>query len=334
MKRLLLLLTLALLPATAFAQGDAPPESEGDDSKTEADSTAEEGEADPTAEEGAEEAPAEEAPAKEPDVLTVRLRQLIDRYYTGIGAVATEAEMTSAVEAIQFMLLDGVALGRIAAGVDQAIRLSTPGRRTPFEVAVPLRIAPAGPSSTSREPRKPRTERAVPRREDAGRAPTRARTVDPETEKRWEEAQRKLKEKRSRRRLYRQWRDRTREKRALLSLGIPLLAAGYAIGFGAAGVEVGLGRADHSQGWAAAIPVVGTLAYMASTQGTEPWPVGLSVLQGVGIGFVVAALTIKIDWPYDRDPMAWVMPGRPGGAPTLLLRFAPTGTGGALLGTF
>ena len=325
----LAILALALaMPTVAFAQGDAVPDS-GEPAETE-----------PGTEPAKTDAPAaeEEAPV---DALTARLRQLVERYYTGIGTTATEAEMTSAVASIQFMLLDGVGLRRIAAGVDQAIRLSTPGRRTPFEVAVPLRIVPADPNNgdavehppageeiTEEGPVSAPTEVHTPKIPDAA-----ARTVDPETERRWEEAQQKLKEKRSRRRLYRQWRDRTREKRALLSLGIPLLATGYAIGFAGGGISVQLGQADHSQAWMTAIPVVGGIAFMASTQMSDPWPIGLSVLQGVGVGFVVAGFSLKIDWPHDRDPMAWTVPGR-SGAPILTLKVRPTGAGGALIGTF
>jgi len=314
----ILLLTL-LVPGRARADHPVAPPAEG----TEA---------------AAAEAPAAEAPADDP--LTERLKQMIDRYYTGIGAVATEAEVASALESIQFMLLDGVDLRRIAAGVDQAIRLSTPGRRTPFEVAVPLRIAPAQPGGTPDRGREVPDrswdgEPTSPATESGATTPdrTEARTVDPETERRWEEAQKKLKEKRSRRRLYRQWRDRTREKRALLSLGIPLLASGYAIGFAAAGAAVQFGQADHAEAWATAIPVVGTAIFMGSSQITEPWPIGLTVLQGVGVGFTVAGLVIKIDWPHDRDPLAFTVPDR-SGRPALRMRFAPMATGGALVGTF
>lgn len=281
--------------------------------------------------------------------LTTRLKQMIDRYYTGIGAVPTDAEMTAALESIQFMLLDGVNIRRIAAGVDQAIRLNTPGRRTPFEVAVPLRIAPAQPADQPKTETETETEASSPPVYTGGSeietpsttagsgstTPPRmsARPVDPETERRWEEAQTKLKEKRARRRLYRQWRDRTREKRALLSVGIPLLAAGYAIGFAGAGAAVTTNQADHAAAWAAAIPVVGPAIFMGMSGINEPWPVGLTVLQGVGVGFTVAGLAIKIDWPYDRDPMALTVTDRSGRA-ALRMQFKPMAAGGALVGTF
>jgi hypothetical protein len=295
--------------------------------------------------EGSESANLEAAETTAPsdDPLTTRLKQMIDRYYTGIGAVPTDAEMTAALASIQFMLLDGVNIRRIAAGVNQAIRLSTPGRRTPFEVAVPLRIAPAQPAD------QPETETSSPPLYTGGseiETPsttagsgtttpprTSARAVDPETERRWEEAQTKLKEKRARRRLYRQWRDRTREKRALLSLGIPLLATGYAIGFAGAGAAVTTNQADHAAAWAAAIPVVGPAIFMGMSGISEPWPLGLTVLQGVGVGFTVAGLAIKIDWPYDRDPMALTVTDRSGRA-ALRMQFKPMAAGGALVGTF
>jgi len=318
--RLLLptLLLALLLPAVASAQASDEAEAEAPQVET---------------------APEEAAPADDP--LTVRLKQMIDRYYTGIGAVATEAEIASALESIQFMLLDGVDLRRVAAGVDQAIRLSTPGRRTPFEVAVPLRITPGEPTAAPRDapPTEDTTWDVGPSSSTSTTAgettpePVEARAVDPETEKRWAEAQKKLKEKRSRRRLYRQWRDRTREKRAFLSLGIPLLATGYAIGFAGAGAAVQFGEADHASAWAAAIPVVGTAIFMGTSGITDPWPIGLTVLQGVGIGFTVVGLTMKIDWPHDRDPLAVTVPDR-SGRPALRMRFAPLATGGALVGTF
>ena len=329
MRVLLPILLFALLgPSPAWAQGEVDPE-------------------------GSESADLEVAETTAPTdgPLTTRLKQMVDRYYTGIGAVPTDAEMTAALESIQFMLLDGVNIRRIAAGIDQAIRLNTPGRRTPFEVAVPLRIAPAQPAE------QPKTETETETETEASSPPvytggseietpsttagsgtttpprTSARAVDPETERRWEEAQTKLKEKRARRRLYRQWRDRTREKRALLSVGIPLLAAGYAIGFAGAGAAVTTTEADHAAAWAAAIPVVGPAIFMGMSGINEPWPVGLTVLQGVGVGFTVAGLAIKIDWPYDRDPMALTVTDRSGRA-ALHMQFKPMAAGGALVGTF
>ena len=111
------------------------------------------------------------------------------------------------------------------------------------------------------------------------------------------------------------------------------MATGYAIGFAGAGIAVQTSQADHAAGWAAAVPIVGVGIFMGVSGISEPWPVGLTVLQGLGLGFTIAGLARPIDWPYDRDPTAMRLRGRDGRT-AATMHFTLLGTGGALVGTF
>ena len=83
-----------------------------------------------------EEEPAtESAPAADP--LTALLQSEVLRYYRGIGAEPTEAELKSALDAASDMVLADVAIEQISLAVDEAIRRHESGVDVPFAVAVP-----------------------------------------------------------------------------------------------------------------------------------------------------------------------------------------------------
>jgi len=307
MTRLALLLSALLaVPCAAHAQGDAPA-AEGDEP------------AEPTGEAAAtSEEPAEAAPANDP--LTERMLGLVEGYYTGVDANPGPEERGEALRAIRLMLLDGVALARIEAAVAEAIRLHTPGRAIPFHIAVPLRVRPADAEAPS----------SFPAPTTGTPSPAPARPVNPELEARRAERRRVLQEKRARIRLHRQWRDRTREKRALMSIGIPLWAAGYGLGFGTAAMGQISGTVDHSDAWLTAIPVVGNLAFGIRQQGAWPTAFVLFGLETAGIALTTVGFVLKVDWPYERDPSAQA-PRRRG---PRNIGFAPTPTGAVVFGQF
>jgi hypothetical protein len=302
MRTLLLLLALALasLPGPLLAQGDdAPP----------AEATA-------TTDEAVEEVP--EAPV---DKLTLRMQELVDRYYQGISAEPTDQELADGVQAIQLMLLDGVSLGRIDAAVSEAIRLHTPGRRIPFPIAVPLRVRPADPGEATRD----RAGTPDPNPEARKGTARPALDLDPAVEERRSELRRKREERQQRKRLYRQWQERLKERRVLLSLGIPMLASGYAIGFVVGGVMSQTGEVPYYSAWVTAVPVVGALILGIWTEGSMPPLFILSGLQMGGVALIIASIAKKIDWPYDEDPTALRIGKRRDGRAALTL--FPTGTG-------
>ncbi len=301
-----LLLVLLLLPGLAFADDEPVPATEAG---TEGDA-----------------APAD-APAQL-DAFTIRLMSLVDRYYAGVSAEPSVEDRASALESIRLMLLDGVALPRVTAAVEDAVRLHTPGRVVPFHIAVPLRVRPADPSPPlgKRVEPAPSTDLAIPQPPP--------RSVDPELEAK-RAAQREVAQaRRTRLRLYRQWRSRTKEKRTLMSIGIPLWAAGYSLGFGAAGINNLQGLVSHEVTWFAAIPLVGNLLYGIATQGLYPLSFLFASMEIAGAALTIVSFALKADWPYERDPTAMKIGRTRDGRPALTMAPRPLGLGGALTGRF
>jgi hypothetical protein len=320
----MLALLLALVPAPGWAQGASAPA--------------------PAEEEPAAEEPAGEVDANpEPDPLEQSLRTLVQRYYDSIGTEASGADLEQGIRAVKLMLIDGVSLGRIEAAVDTAISLHTPGRRIPFQVAVPLRIRPEGgdegsspPPVARSEPRRapdpahsPRTEPSAG--EDSGPA-ERAGTV---IEERWVKRQEELRARRNRLRLYLQWRDRTREKRILLGVGIPMFAAGWAASWALAGGTLTTGAELPSVGWTGAIPLAGPIIFGVLTEGAYPPVFVFAGFQGIGLALTIAGLAQRHDLPYDRDPTAMRIGRDPRtGRPVLTIAPRPVGMGAGVLGRF
>ena len=71
------------------------------------------------------------------DPVTALLQSEVVRYYRGIGADSTEAELKSGLEAAFDMVLADVAIQQISLAVDEAIRRHESGVDVPFAVAVP-----------------------------------------------------------------------------------------------------------------------------------------------------------------------------------------------------
>ena len=257
---------------------------------------------------------------------------LVQRYYEGTGGTTpSDADRERAVQSIQLMLLDGVSLDRINAAVDEALKLHTPGRRIPFEVAVPLRVRPEEGGDGAASGSGSGSSGSVSESRRGGRAPVRELT--PEEEARRLELRRQRSAARARLRLFRQWRERTRVKQTLLSVGIPLLAGGYALGFGHAGILALNGLVPHYSAWITAVPVIGNFVLTIWTNAEFPASIVLTIMEWGGVGLIVAGLLQKIDWPYDRDPTAWKVGKRQrDGRAALTMRVVPTGAGGALIG--
>lgn len=286
-------------------------------------------EGDPPAAAEAEPVDAEVEPEAAPlDPFTIRLMGLVDRYYGGISADPSDADRAAALESIRLMLLDGVALPRVTAAVEDAVRLHTPGRVVPFHIAVPLRVRPADPAPPlgKRVGSAPAPNFDVP--------PPPARPLDPEIEAK-RAAQREVAQvRRTRLRLYRQWRSRTKEKRTLLTIGVPLWAAGYSLGFATAGLNNIQGLVSHEVTWFAAIPIVGNLLYGIATQGLYPASFLFASLEITGAALTIASFALKADWPYDKDPTAMKLGHTRDGRAALVLAPRPLGLGGALTGRF
>ncbi len=267
-----LLLALLLVPGLAFAQGDAPPEEEPDEATTEQ--------------------PLDLAPALDP--FTERLMALVDRYHGGVGHVATEEERGKALDSIRTMLLDGVALPRVDAAVEDAVRLHSPGRVVPFHIAVPLRVRPADSAPPLHRP-------------PSDPAPAPARVVDPQVEARRAAQRAEASARRNRVRLYKQWQSRTKAKRTLLSVGVPLWSVGYGAGFGLGGLTVLAGQVEHEQAWLRAIPLVGQFIYYGTLSAdglVAPDAIAFGLMEVSGAALIVLSFALKADWPYDRDPTA------------------------------
>lgn len=265
------------------------------------------------------------------DPLTRRMRDLVARYHAGVGVEASGDEIEQGVQSIQYMLLDGVSLARIEAAVAEAVRLNTPGRRIPFSIAVPLRVRPEAPGDAGTEqPSGGDLTQPLPLPE-AEPAPA-PREV--ELDERRAELRRQRDARQQRAVLYRQWRERTAERRMLMGIGIPMLAANYAIGFAVAGGMALDGSMPYYSSWVAAVPVAGTLVLGIWAEGTVP---GLFVLFGgevAGVSLIVASLVRRIDWPHEEDPTALRIGRRRDGRPALTLRVVPAGAGGVVLARF
>ena len=280
----------------------------------------------------------EQAPEPEVDMLTVRLQAMVRDYYEAIGSEATEDDLKHGVQSVQMMLLDGVSMSRIEAAIAAAVSLHTPGRRIPFQVAVPLRVRPADSAprpapAIAVEPgdppeRDPETDLALtePPAPPAEPDKTEERTA---IEKRWVERQEQLRKRRNRLRLHLQWRDRTKEKRILFSLGIPLFVAGWAGTFSVAGATMTFGETLPSTGWTGAIPIAGPFVFAGLTDAQYPAVFAFAAFQGIGLALTIVALTKKIDWPYDRDPTALHLGrDRRTGKPKVTIRGGPMGVVG------
>jgi hypothetical protein len=277
--RLFALLVL-FLPTLALAQGDSVPPP-----------PLEEPAADPEQTDDEDPLPAEEPVV---DAFTERLLTLVDQYHQGIGHTPTDEERTRALDSIRTMLLDGVALPRVHAAVEDAIQLNTPGRVVPFHIAVPLRVKPADADAPVHRP--PPDPEYSP-----------ARAIDPDVELRRSNQRKKANSRRNRKRLHRQWQSRTRTKRTLLGIGLPIWAAGYAGGFGLGGLTVLQGTVTHEQAWLRAIPLVGQYIYfgtLAADGGFAPDAIVFGTLEVAGATLIVLSLALKADWPYERDPTA------------------------------
>lgn len=339
MTRFVLLLSLlwilAWTPQAALAQGDDAPMPEPTSTPV-----------DEANEAGKSEANTGTDVVSEVDPLDASLRTLVQSYYERIGSESTESDVAQGMKACKLMLMDGVSLGRIEAGVDRAISLHTPGRRIPFQVAVPLRVRPAGETSAAPRPApKPmpdsvaRPESGEPREDATGSSSTaqsdpaeRAGTV---IEERWVKRQEELRARRNRLRLYLQWRDRTREKRVLLSVGVPMLVAGWAGTWALAGGTLSTGAELPSVGWTGAIPIAGPIIFGALTEGAYPPIFVFGGFQTIGLVLTIAGLAQKHDLPYDRDPTAMNVGRNPRtGRAVLTLSPRPVGLGGGVVGRF
>lgn len=289
----------------------------------------------------------EAAPAADP--FDQKLIDLVGGYYAQIGSEASPIDTEQGVRAIKLMLVDGVSLDRIEAAVRDAVALHTPGRRIPFQVAVPLRVRPAGAApverprtsqpNTSQRPSSSGVSGAVippppdrPSTQPGDDPSDRAGTV---IEERWVKRQEELRQRRNRLRLYLQWRDRTREKRILMSVGIPMFAAGWAGTWALAGGTLSTGQELPSVGWTAAIPIAGPFIFGALTEGQYPPVFVFGGFQGIGLVLTIAGIAQKHDLPYDRDPTAMRIGKDPRtGRAVMTLSPRPMGLGGGVVGRF
>ena len=319
MRVLFCLAALLLLPLSALAEGsleeDAPAPDE-EDAPT------------PDEEDWEETGPTPEDEATSTDPLTARMHSLVQRYYDGLQTSPSAEEIARGVESIQMMLLAGVSLRAIEQAVHSALRLHNPGRRIFFEVAVPLRVR-----SASDDP-----QAGGEGQHQAVSPPVLLPapvTEDPELDERRRAAHAAEEARRGRYRLYAQWRDRTRTKRSLLSVGIPILTAGYLTGYAAAGISLLLGTGiTHGEAWLTAIPVFGPAILDATSGGILPGFSVISLVQGAGAALIIIAAVLKVDYPYARDPTALLLGRKRSGKKALELRVVPTAGGAGLIGRF
>lgn len=268
------------------------------------------------------------------------LRALVVDYYARLGTEPTDAELRDGLGAVRLMLEDGVSLARIREAIDTAVELHSPGRRIPFQVAVPLRVRPADPREEV--PDEPAPEALSIERDDLETEDEVASDDEEDDasagnsviEERWVKRQEELRQRRNRYRLYQQWRDRTRDKRALIGIGAPLLAGGWAGTWALAGTALSFGEVLPSVGWTAAIPVAGPFVFGGLTGGSYPGVFVLGALQGIGLGLTIVGLAQKHDLPYDRDPTALRIGRDRHGRTRLLLKPQPTALGAGLSGRF
>ena len=255
------------------------------------------------------------------DPMTARLIEEVSRYYSGVGVSAEDEQVERGLSSLQYMLLDGVSMTRISAAIDDAIRLSSPGRAVPFEIAVPLRLRP----DTATEP--------LPTMGGDDVGPPIA-PPDPEMKKRRAERNRIAKERLNRQRLFQQWRKRTTTKSLLLGVGIPLLAASYGIGFGIAGGLTAAGEIPQSWAWVTSVPLAGTVLLSIWTEGSFPFLVPLSLNQVAGTVLIVAGILTRHEMPYDKDPTALRLGTKRDGSPAAVVWLRPGWTGAWIEGRF
>ena len=84
---------------------------------------------------GVEETVSEPGEPAEP--VTAQPESEVLRYYRGIGAEPTEAELKSGLEAATEMLLADVAIQQMSLAIDEAIKRHEKGEAVPFELVVP-----------------------------------------------------------------------------------------------------------------------------------------------------------------------------------------------------
>jgi hypothetical protein len=271
---------------------------------------------------------ADTTPLVSVDPLTARMLELVTRYYTGIEVVPSEEEKANGLESIQMMVLSGIPITDIESALNVATRLHTPGRRVPFEIAVPLRVGTTMTGSTDAASAATPTRGSQP-----GVDPT--STFSPEEGARRNRVRQAEEARRTRYGLYQQWRSRTRVPRTLLSVGIPLLAGTYIIGFAISGVALLAGAPiTHRQAWLAAIPIVGPAIIAGLTDGALSGMVVLTILQGAGAALIGTALAIPKNYPYDKDPTALRLGRKPDGRHALELRLRPSPIGAGIVGRF
>jgi hypothetical protein len=202
------------------------------------------------------------------------------------------------------MVLSGIPITDIESALNVATRLHTPGRRVPFEIAVPLRVGTTMTGSTDAASPAPPTGKSRSRVDPAS-------TFSPEEGARRNRVRQAEETRRTRYGLYQQWRSRTRVPRTLLSVGIPLLAGSYITGFAISGFALLLGAPiTHGQAWLAAIPIVGPAIIAGLTDGALSGMVVLTILQGVGGALVGASFAIPKNYPSGSagnptDDMPW-----------------------------
>ena len=271
------------------------------------------------------------------DPLTEKLSSIVDGYYVAIAFEPTADDRKRGIEAVQMLLLSGIGLTQIEKATQIAVRMHSPGRRIPFEVAVPLRIG-----MTESPP--PQASAPVPNAGiTASGGSAGAVTVLPQEPALSPEEQRlrdqRLEAERSRRTrygLYRHWRERTILPRTLLGVGIPLLAGSYALGFATVGVARLAGEdISASLAWAVAVPVIGP-AIIAGVHGNGSEGLVLfTLLQAGGLALVIpGAILHRRDLPYDKDPSALHLGKRRDGRAALSLRLSPAPNGALLFGQF
>ena len=308
------LLAMMALPCPLYAAQDSTSESQ--DESSEASSSAETSEAQPA-----------------DDPVTARLRTEVMRYYESIELEPSPAQVASGLDSARFMLLDGISIQRIEAAVTKAIGLHSPGRKVSFEVAVPLRILPSEASS-SRTQRPYSAEEAD--QEDAPQGSILETLGEESREANERRMQRKEAQeaRRNRIRLHRQWQQRTMSKRILLTVGVPILAIPYSVGFFAASIMVMDGAIPRSWAFVTTVPVLGTLLLGIWTEGAYPPLALLSASQAVGLATLIIGLAMKSQHPHKDDPTALRLGKKANGAPAVTLRAGPMGLGGILQGRF
>ncbi len=315
--RLIPLLLALCWPGAALADDspDGPAETEGTDLPS-----------DETGSPGDASNPAQAAPPVDP--VTARMLELVDLYYTEIDVVPTDEDRARGLESAQMMLLSGVAVTDIAKAVGVAVQLHTPGRRVPFEIAVPLRVGTSmGTTGTSSGGTNPAKETAVKADVEA--------SFSPEERARRSRIREAEETRRTRYSLYRQWRTRTLVPRTLLSVGIPVLATGYITSFAVAGgILLAGGPLTHQQAWLTAVPIFGPAILAGVGDGLLDGMALLAAVQGSGAALIVIALAVRKKFPRESDPTALRIGKKRDGRPAVELHFRPSPTGAGLVGRF